>query len=108
VSKTGSTNETNKSTSLCQQVILDLKVPAITTHGTQLSQNELLELKQLREAAEKYTYHDLGTHGAWPRLVWERRSKSPAPRLDDAVEFLDKWKALRFKGGKIAFRRICR
>ncbi len=65
------------------------------------------ELEQLREAAEKYTYHDAGTHGVWPRLVWERRSQSPAARLDDAVEFLGKWKALRFKGGKTAFRGIC-
>ncbi len=65
------------------------------------------ELKQLREAAEKYTYHDAGTHGVWPRLVWERRNLSPVTRLDDAVEFLGKWKALRFKGGGRAFRRIC-
>ena len=65
------------------------------------------ELKQLREAAEKYTYHDAGTHGAWMRLVWERRDESPTARLDDAAEFLGKWKALRLKGGKTAFRRIC-
>src|SRR2546426_9315032 len=65
------------------------------------------ELKQLREAAEKYTYHDAGTHGVWPRLVWERRSESPVARLNDAVEFLARWKALRFKGGGTAFRRIC-
>ena len=65
------------------------------------------ELAQLREAAEKYTYHDGGTHGVWPRLVWERRNESPVARLDDAVEFLGKWKALRFKGGGRAFRRIC-
>src|SRR5881296_3436706 len=65
------------------------------------------ELKQLQEAAANYTYHDAGTHGVWPRLVWERRSESPVARLDDAVEFLGKWKALRFKGGRIAFRRIC-
>src|SRR5216683_1068622 len=65
------------------------------------------ELKQLREAAEKHMYHDAGTHGVWPRLVWERRGESPVARLDDAVEFLGKWKALRFKGGKVAFRRIC-
>jgi hypothetical protein len=65
------------------------------------------ELEQLREAAEKYTYHDAGTHGVWPRLVWERRSESPVARVDDAVEFLGKWKALRFKGGGTAFRRIC-
>jgi len=65
------------------------------------------ELKQLREAAEKYTYHDAGTDGVWPRLVWERRNGSPVARLDDAVEFLGKWKALRFKGGGTAFRRIC-
>jgi len=64
------------------------------------------ELKQLREAAEKYTYHDAGTHGVWPKLVWERRSQSPTARLDDAVEFLGKWKALRFKGGGAAFRKI--
>jgi len=64
-------------------------------------------LEQLREAAEKYTYHDAGTHGVWPRLVWERRGESPVARLDDAVEFLGKWKALRFKGGGAAFRRIC-
>jgi hypothetical protein len=44
------------------------------------------ELKHLREEAEKYTYHDAGTHGVWPRLVWERRNKSPVARLDDAVE----------------------
>jgi len=65
------------------------------------------ELEQLREAAEKYTYHDAGTHGVWPKLVWERKSESPVARLDDAVEFLGKWKALRFKGGSTAFRRIC-
>ena len=65
------------------------------------------ELEQLREAAEKYTYHDAGTHGVWPRLVWERRNLSPVARLDDAVEFLGKWKALRFKGGGATFRRIC-
>src|SRR2546422_6207599 len=65
------------------------------------------ELKQLREAAEKYTYHDAGTHGVRPRLVWERRNRSPVARLDDAVEFLGKWKPLRFKGGRTAFRRIC-
>ena len=65
------------------------------------------ELEQLREAAEKYIYHDASTRGVRPRLVWERRSKSPIARLDDAVKFLGKWKALRFKGGKTAFRRIC-
>ena len=65
-------------------------------------------LAQLREAAEKYTHHDAGTHGVWPRLVWERRSRPPTARLDDAVEFLSKWKALRFKGGGVAFRRICK
>ena len=65
------------------------------------------ELKQLREAAEKYTYHDASTHGVWPRLVWERRTKSPVARLDDAVVFLGKWKSLRFKGGGTAFRRTC-
>ncbi len=65
------------------------------------------ELKQLREAAEKYPYHDAGTHGVYPKLVWERRSRSPVARLDDAVEFSGKWKALRIKGGGAAFRRIC-
>jgi len=66
------------------------------------------ELGQLREAAEKYVYHDASTHGVYPRLVWKRRNQSPVARLDDAVEFLGKWKALRFKGGKTAFRRICK
>ncbi len=65
------------------------------------------ELRQLREAAETYTGHEAGTYGVWPTLVWERRSLSPVARLDDAVEFLGKWKALRFKGGGRAFRRIC-
>ncbi len=65
------------------------------------------ELKQLREAAEKHTYHDASTHGVYPRLIWERRNRSPVARIDDAVEFLGKWKALRFKGGGTAFRRIC-
>ena len=65
------------------------------------------EPEQLREAAETYVGHGAGTHGVWPRLVWERRSRSPVARLDDAVEFLGKWKALRFKGGGAAFRRIC-
>src|SRR5438128_11640949 len=65
------------------------------------------DLEQLREVAEKYAFHDASTHGVWPRLVWERRSDSPVARIDDAVEFLGKWKALRFKGGKTAFRRIC-
>lgn len=55
-----------------------------------------------------YAYHDPGTSGVYPRLVWERRSWSPVARLDDAVEFLGKWKALRFKGGGEAFRRICK
>lgn len=66
------------------------------------------ELAQLREAAEKHTHHDTGTHGVYSRLVWERRSRSPIARLDDAVEFLGKWKALRFRGGGTAFRRICK
>ena len=66
------------------------------------------ELEQLRESAYKYTHHEAGTHGVYPRLVWERRGESPIARIDDAVEFLGKWKALRFKGGKIAFRRICK
>src|SRR3989454_4390076 len=65
------------------------------------------ELEQLREAAEKYTYHDASTHGVWPRLAWKQRNESQLARLDDAVEFLGKWKALRFKGGGTAFRRIC-
>ena len=65
------------------------------------------ELEQLRGAAETYTGHDADTHGVWPKLVWQRRSESPLARLDDAVEFLGKWKALRFKGGGRAFRRIC-
>src|SRR5437016_7186028 len=65
------------------------------------------ELGQLREAAEKYVYHDASTDGVYPRLVWKRRNQSPVARLDDAVEFLGKWNALRFKGGKTAFRRIC-
>ena len=66
------------------------------------------ELEQLQEAAEKYSYHDASTHGVYPRLVWEGRNQSPVARLDDAVEFMGKWKALRFKGGKTAFRRICK
>ncbi|HYY92488.1 MAG TPA: hypothetical protein VE955_10915 [Candidatus Dormibacteraeota bacterium] len=66
------------------------------------------ELEQLQEAADKYAYHDLSANGVWPRLVWEPRKQSPVARLDDAVEFLGKWKALRFKGGKIAFRSICK
>jgi len=66
------------------------------------------ELGQLQEAAEKYAYHDASTHGVYPRLVWEGRNQSPVARLDDAVEFMGKWKALRFKGGKTAFRRICK
>jgi len=65
------------------------------------------ELEQLREAAKKYPYDDAGTHGIWPKLVWEQRNESPLARIDDAVKFLGKWKALRFKGGKTAFRRIC-
>ena len=52
------------------------------------------ELQQLRGAAEKYTFHDAGTHGVWPRLVWEFGRRPPAARLDDSVEFLGKWKAL--------------
>ena len=65
------------------------------------------ELRQLREAAETYTGHEAGTHRVLPRLVWERRSRSPVARLDDAVELMGKWKALRFKGGKTGFRTIC-
>ncbi len=42
------------------------------------------ESAQLREATEKYTNHDPGTHRVYPRLVWERRSKSPIARLGDA------------------------
>ena len=66
------------------------------------------ELEQLRDAAEKHTHHDTGTHWVYSRLVWERRSRSPITRLDDAVVFLGKWKALRFRGGGTAFRRICK
>ena len=55
----------------------------------------------------QYTYNEAGTHRVYPRLVWERRSRPPVARLNDAVDFLGKWKALRFKGGKTAFRRIC-
>lgn len=66
------------------------------------------ELEQLREAARKYSYHDAGRGRVYPRLVWERRRRSPVARLDDAVEFLGKWKALRFKGGGAAFRVICK
>ncbi len=86
--------------------IFELEVHAYTmdVHKPRLMS---FELAQLREAAETYTYHDAGTHGVWPRLVWERRNESPIARLDDAVEFLGKWKALRFKGGKTAFRRVC-
>ena len=65
------------------------------------------ELEQLQQAAGKYIYHDSNTHGVYPSLVWERRSQSPEARLDDAIEFLGKWKALRFKGGAATFRRIC-
>jgi len=65
------------------------------------------ELEQLRGAAEKYAHHGASTHGVYPRLIWERRNRSPVARIDDAVEFLGKWKALRFKGGGAAFRRIC-
>jgi hypothetical protein len=35
------------------------------------------ELERLREAAQKYSYHDAGTHGVWPRLAWEPRNESP-------------------------------
>src|SRR2546430_5253687 len=65
------------------------------------------DLFNQRGAAEIYTGHDADTHGVWPKLVWQRRSEAPVARLDDAVEFLVKWKALRFKGGSKAFRRIC-
>ncbi len=47
-----------------------------------------LELGRVRVAAEKYTYRDVGTHGVYPRLVWERRSEAPVARLNDVVEFL--------------------
>lgn len=64
------------------------------------------ELQELREAADQYAGHYEGTHGIWPKLVWERRNESPAERLDDLVDFLGKWKALRFKGGGTVFRRM--
>ncbi len=57
------------------------------------------ELKQLREAAEKYIYHDAGTHGFWPSLVLERRNASLVARLDDAMEFLGKWNSCASKVG---------
>lgn len=66
------------------------------------------ELEQLQEAAGKYIYHDSNTHGVYSRLVWEGRSRSPISRLDDVVDFLGKWKALRFKGGAATFRIICK
>src|SRR5947199_7170543 len=66
-----------------------------------------LAFEELREATLKYPYHDASTYVVWPRLVSERRNESPVARLDYAVEFLGKWKALRFKGGARAFRRIC-
>ena len=66
------------------------------------------ELEQLRQVAKKYTHHESNTNGVYPRLVWDPRNRSPMSRIDDAVEFLGKWKALRFRGGGVAFRRICR
>jgi hypothetical protein len=65
------------------------------------------ELEHLREAAEKYAYHDAGADGVNPKLVWEPRTRSPVAGLDDAVDFPGKWKVLRFKAGKTIFRRIC-
>jgi hypothetical protein len=62
------------------------------------------ELHDLREAARRYPDHS--AHEVWPRLVWERRNQPREKRLDDIVEFLGKWKALRFKGGAEEFRRI--
>lgn len=34
------------------------------------------ELEQLREAAEKYPYHDAGTHGVWRRTIGLRWAQS--------------------------------
>ena len=69
--------------------IFELEVHAYTmdVHKPRLMS---FELARLREVAETYTYNDAGTHGVWPRLVWEQRNESPAARLDDAVEFLGK------------------
>jgi hypothetical protein len=59
---------------------------AVITEGDKCNRMSF-ELEQLREAAEKYTYHDAGTHWVWPSLVWERSSLSPVARPDDAVGF---------------------
>jgi hypothetical protein len=64
------------------------------------------ECNHLREAGERYGSHLNNVESVYPRLVWEPRRADPENRLESAVEFLGKWRALRFKEGGNKLRRV--
>jgi hypothetical protein len=64
------------------------------------------EIGDLLEAGEKYGPHLNKLEGIYPKLVWATRSVDPERRLDNAIEFLGKWRALRFRGGGDLVRRV--
>ncbi len=66
----------------------------------------VFDLSDLRDAAKRYAGHFQGPHGSWAKIAWEGKDEPPERRLDDLVDFLGKGKALRFRGGGDAFRRI--
>lgn len=66
------------------------------------------EMTDLREAAERYAGRFEKDHGSWTGLAWRGKEEPLEQRLDDLVEFLGTGRALRFKGGGEAFRRIYR
>jgi hypothetical protein len=57
------------------------------------------ECSNLLEAGERYGTHLNNAESIYPRLVWNQRRVDPENRLESALEFLGKWRALRFKGG---------
>ncbi len=60
------------------------------------------ELRDLQEAGERYSWH----YEDWLSLVWKTRKYEPSRRLDEAIKFLGKWNALRFKGGGDRLREV--
>lgn len=65
-------------------------------------------MTDLRKTAERYAGRFEENHGSWTGLAWRGKDEPLEQRLDDLVDFLGKGRALRFKGGGDAFRRIYR
>ncbi len=60
----------------------------------------------LLEAGERYGPHLNKLEGIYPKVVWATKNVDAQKRLDEAIEFLGKWKALRFRSGGDLVRRV--